>query len=148
MTDMRNFGIIFLVVISVFLSSCKRGKTLRHLFRSASRTSQVEENDDKKKSKDFLLKYARVKDSAGKVHYRAHYLLPEDTSLFFMNTSYNMPEALNFNSKLDSFSVKAFFYKTSEDTLNRNYSLTKTFRFRKTEDFYDIEERWCLGFCY
>jgi len=141
MTDMRNFGIIFLVVISVFLFSCKRGKTLRHLFRSASRASQVEENDDKKKSKDFLLKYARVKDSAGKVHYRAHYLLPEDTSLFFMNTSYNMPEALNFNSKLDSFSVKAFFYKASEDTLNRNYSLTKTFRFRKTEDFYDIEER-------
>lgn len=133
--------LIILIGLIFFMTSCKRGKTLRHLFRSASRASQVEENDDKKKSKDFLLKYARVKDSAGKVHYRAHYLLPEDTSLFFMNTSYNMPEVLSFNNKLDSCSVKAFFYKATEDTLNKNYSLTKTFRFRKTEDFYDIEER-------
>jgi hypothetical protein len=139
--EMRNLGIILLVVLSIFLFSCKRGKTIRQIFRSASRASQVEDKEKKEKSKDYLLKYTRVKDSAGKVHYRAHYLLPEDTSMFFMSTSYNMPEALDFDSKLDSCSVKAFFYKASEDTLNENYSLTKTFHFRKTEEFYNIEER-------
>ena len=67
--------------------------------------------------------------------------LPKDTNLFFRNISLNMPEKLDFDGKVDSCMVHAYFFKSVVDTLNNSYSLKKNFAFFRNKEFYRIKEK-------
>jgi len=133
---MKKFVIIILIVLAFI--SCDNPKSARHLFRAASRASQIEKKKENKIENDYLISYFKSKDSSNNIVFTALYTLPKDTSLFFLNISLNMPEKLRFEGNLDSCTVKSYFFKSIKDTTNKKLAIKKYFRFYKKNNFYRI----------
>jgi len=135
-----NFKIQFFIILVLLVNSaCDNSKSLRHIFRGANRTSQIEKAKPKKSKNDYLISFTEAKDSNGSNVFTALYVLPKDTNMFFLNLSYNMPEKLGFEGTLDSCIVNTFFFKSVADTANNMYVLKKSFLFYKNGDFYKID---------
>jgi len=128
------------VVLLLVLSACDNPKSIRHLFRAANRASEIDEGKEKKSPKDYLISYEQAKDSAGNTVFTALYTLPKDTNMFFLNLSYNMPEKLGFDGKVDSCTVNAFFFKSVADTASNKFAISKSFGFKKKGGFYKVGE--------
>ncbi|NJN27992.1 MAG: hypothetical protein HC819_19485 [Cyclobacteriaceae bacterium] len=126
------------IVLLLVLSSCDNAKSIRHLLRAANRASEINEGEEKSRPKDYLIWYGQAKDSAGNNIFTALYTLPKDTNMFFLNLSYNMPEKLGFDGKVDSCTVNAFFFKSVADTAGNKFAIQKTFGFTKSGNFYSI----------
>ncbi len=122
-------------------SACDNPKSLRHLFRAAKRANKIEKEKPSKPKNDYLISFSETKDSTGNTVFTALYTLPKDTNLFFLNLSYNMPEKLRFDGRVDSCTVKAFFFKSVTDTTNNNFAIQKTFGFKKSGNFYSINNK-------
>lgn len=123
----------------LFFIACDDSKSLRHLFRAANRASQIEKAKSEKTKNDYLISFTEAKDSTGSTVFTALYTLPNDTNMFFLNTSYNMPEKLGFDGRLDSCTVNAFFFKSAADTAHNMYVLKKSFLFYRNGGFYKID---------
>ncbi len=128
------------ILILVLFTACDNPKSLRHLFRAANKVNRIEKNKYSNPSNSSLLSYSQTTDSLGNISFNAYYKLPQDTRQFFLNTSYNMPEKLNFEDNADTCTVNAFFFKSIADTVNNNYAIKKIFTFKKNDNFFDIKE--------
>jgi hypothetical protein len=108
------------------------------LIRALNRSSQIENEKPIKPKNEYLISFMEAKDSTGNTVFTAFYTLPKDTNLFFLNLSYNMPEKLGFDGRVDSCVVNAFFFKTVADTSDNKYAIQKLFEFKKDGQFYKI----------
>lgn len=136
---MKRF--IVIIFASIGFVSCDNSKALRHLFRASKRANKIEQNEPVKTKKDYLITFSQDQDSLGNTVYKALYTLPKDTNMFFLNLSYNMPEKLGFDGRMDSCTVNAFFFKSVADTTNNKFVLEKSFAFTKNGQFYRIESK-------
>jgi|SRR5690554_2985239 hypothetical protein len=133
--------LIYLILLLIIFSACDNPKSIRHLIRALNRTTQIENEKPAKPKADYLISSTETKDSTGHVIFTALYTLPKDTNMFFLNLSYNMPEKLGFGGRVDSCTVKAFFFKSVADTIDNKFTLHKTFGFTKRGNFYSINNK-------
>lgn len=133
--------LIYLILLLIIFAACDNPKSIRHLIRALNRTSQIENEKPAKPKVDYLISSTETKDSTGHVIFTALYTLPKDTNLFFLNLSYNMPEKLGFDGRVDSCTVNAFFFKSVADTIDNKFTLHKTFGFTKRGNFYSINNK-------
>ncbi|HNV52838.1 MAG TPA: hypothetical protein PLH91_00085 [Tenuifilaceae bacterium] len=140
MKSYYNFKIQYFIILALLINSaCDDSKSLRHIFRAANRASQIEKAKPEKSQNDYLISFTEAKDSTGSTVFTALYTLPNDTNMFFLNLSYNMPEKLGFDGRLDSCTVNAVFFKYASDTATGNAVYIHVYRFvRKLNGFYDI----------
>jgi len=131
--------LIFIILPLIIFSACDNPKSIRHFIRSLNRLSQIEKEKPIKPKKEYLISFEEAKDSTGSKVFSALYTLPKDTNMFFLNLSYNMPEKLGFDERLDSCTVKAFFFKSVTDTTNNEFAIQKTFGFKKSGQFYKVK---------
>src|SRR5690554_210648 len=132
--------LIYLILLLIIFSACDNPKSIRHLIRALNRTTQIENEKPAKPKADYLISSTETKDSTGHVIFTALYTLPKDTNMFFLNLSYNMPEKLGFGGRVDSCTVKAFFFKSVTDTTNNEFDFKKLFDFKKKGEFYKIRQ--------
>lgn len=132
--------LIYLILLLIIFSACDNPKSIRHLIRALNRTTQIENEKPAKPKVDYLISSTETKDSTGHVIFTALYTLPKDTNMFFLNLSYNMPEKLGFGGRVDSCTVKAFFFKSVTDTTNNEFDFKKLFDFKKKGEFYKIRQ--------
>jgi hypothetical protein len=123
--------LIYGILLITFFSACDNPKSIRHLIRALNRSSQIEKEKPTKPKVDYLISSTETKDTTGHVIFTALYTLPKDTNMFFLNLSYNMPEKLGFDGRVDSCTVKAFFFKSVTDTTNNEFDFKKLFDFKK-----------------
>jgi hypothetical protein len=128
--------LIYGILLITFFSACDNPKSIRHLIRALNRSSQIEKEKPTKPKVDYLISSTETKDSTGHVIFTALYTLPKDTNMFFLNLSYNMPENLRFEERVDSCTVNAFFFKSVADTTNNEFAIQKSFEFTKSGQFY------------
>jgi len=102
------------------------------------RAEQVEKNISQEPSKDNLISFRKETDAAGRIVFTAYYTMPADTSMFFLNLSYNMPEKLGFEGQMDSCTVNAYFFRSASDTGLTGMVLKRSFFFQKNDNFYNI----------
>lgn len=130
--------LIYVILPLIIFSACDNPKSIRHLIRALNRSSQIENEKPIKPKNEYLISFMEAKDSTGNTVFTAFYTLPKDTNLFFLNLSYNMPEKLGFDGRVDSCTVNAFFFKSVADTANNNFVIAKSFEFIKNGRFYKI----------
>lgn len=133
--------LIYLILLLIIFSACDNPKSIRHLIRALNRTTQIENEKPAKPKVDYLISSTETKDSTGHVIFTALYTLPKDTNMFFLNLSYNMPEKLGFDGRVDSCTVNAYFFKNVADTANNELAIQKSFEFKKSGQFYKIERK-------
>lgn len=132
--------LIYVILLLIIFSACDNPKSIRHLIRALNRSSQIEKEKPAKTKIDYLISFTETKDATGHVIFTARYTLPKDTNMFFLNLSYNMPEKLGFGGRVDSCTVKAFFFKSVTDTTNNEFDFKKLFDFKKKGEFYKIRQ--------
>ena len=133
--------LIYLILLLIIFSACDNTKSIRHLIRALNRTTQIENEKPAKPKVDYLISSTETKDSTGHVIFTTLYTLPKDTNMFFLNLSYNMPEKLGFDGRVDSCTVNAYFFKNVADTANNELAIQKSFEFKKSGQFYKIERK-------
>jgi len=129
---------IYILLVVLFFSACDNIKSIRYLVRAGHRASEIEGETTSTPKNNYLISFTETKGTNGNTVFNALYTLPQDTTLFFLNLSYNMPENLGFEGELDSCTVDALFFESMADTLNNKYAIKRSFNFKKDGGFFKI----------
>lgn len=128
--DLVKKFIITILVFNLF-TACNNPKSIRHLFRAASKTVEKNQTDQLENIMGDigigpkLNSYNLVKDSAGTAYYKADYII-QDTLQYLKLTSIKVPYDLKFNKKSHSKWVAdiSFFQDSVSNTPYDNQTIS------------------------